>query len=180
MPAVVKKPAVFLDRDGVLTEEKSYIASVESLSVFPYVKECIREMHIKGYLAIVITNQSGVARGLFTETELLQMNEYLMQQTGVDAIYYCPHYEQGSVTQYRKRCNCRKPKTGLIEKACEDFDIDRENSFMVGDRASDIIAGQKMKMKTILLESGYGTEQLEQEVTPDYILDDLRNVIEKL
>lgn len=180
MSAIIKKPAVFLDRDGVLTEERGYIASVKDLFIFPYVRECIQKMHMKGYLAIVITNQSGIARGLFTEAELQKMNEYLIQNTGVDAIYYCPHHEQGSMIQYRRSCNCRKPKTGLIERACADFDIDRKKSYMVGDRASDIIAGQKMEMKTILLESGYGTKRLEQSVAPDYILVDLRNVLEKL
>ena len=87
MLKMAKKPAVFLDRDGVLSEEKSYITSVESLRIFPYTAECIRQIHKKGYYAIVITNQSGVARGLFTESVLQQMNEYLIQQTGVDAVY---------------------------------------------------------------------------------------------
>lgn len=171
------KPTVFLDRDGVLTEEISYITSLENLKVFPYTVECIRQIHKKGYYAMVITNQSGVARGLLTENILRSMNEYLKKVTGVDAIYYCPHHPDGSIDKYRKICKCRKPEIGMIEKACMDFSIDMDKSYMVGDRAADILAGKKAGIKTILLESGYGTARLEENVVPDYILADLRDVI---
>lgn len=175
-----KKPAVFLDRDGVLTEERGYVASIEALRIFPYAAECVRQIHEKGYYAIVITNQSGVARGLFTEEQLLQMNAYLMRQTGVDAVYYCPHHPEGKVEKYRKVCQCRKPGIGMIQKACREFGIDLTGSYMVGDRAGDILAGQNAGVKTVLVESGYGTERLECAVLPDYIVRDLRDVIEIL
>lgn len=171
------KPAVFLDRDGVLTEERSYIKSLEELRIFPYTAECIRQIKEMGYLAIVVTNQSGVARGLFTEETLQEMNAFLMQNTGVDAVYYCPHYEKGTVSQYSVKCHCRKPNTGMIEQACKDYNIDLEHSFMVGDRAGDILTGKRVGIKTILLESGYGSKRLEEEVEPDYILQDLRDMI---
>lgn len=176
----VKKPAVFLDRDGVLTEEKGYIAYIEDFSIFPYAAECIRKIHEKGYYAIVITNQSGVARGFFTEEALQKMNEFLIRQTKVDTVCYCPHHPDGIVEKYRKNCRCRKPGTGMFEMACEKFPVDMKNSYMVGDRASDILAGQNMGIKTVLLESGYKTTELEQDVTPDYRLKDLRDVIEIL
>ena len=172
-----KKPAVFLDRDGVLSEEKSYVCALQDLTVFPYTKECVEKIKEKGYLAIVITNQSGVARGLFWEKVLQEMNSYLIKEIGVDAVYYCPHHPQGKIEKYRKECNCRKPRTGMIEQACKDFSIDMERSYIVGDRASDILLGQNAGITTVLVESGYGTERLEQEVTPDYIKKDLREVI---
>lgn len=175
-----KKPAVFLDRDGVLTEEISYITSLEMLSIFTYTAECIKQIHKKGYYAIVITNQSGVARGLFTENTLQSMNAYLKEVTRVDAIYYCPHHPDGSIDKYKKICKCRKPETGLLERACMDFCIDMDKSYMVGDRAADILMGQRAGLKTVLLESGYGTSRLEEMVGPDYILTDLRNVLELL
>ena len=175
-----KKPAVFLDRDGVLTEERGYVGSIEELHIFPYARECVRQIHEKGYYAIVITNQSGVARGLFTEETLLQMNEYLMQQTGVDAVYYCPHHPEGKLEKYRRVCHCRKPETGMFETACKEFEIDMENSYMAGDRAGDIIAGQNVGVKTILLESGYGMVRLEEEVKPNYLCGDLRDAVEIL
>lgn len=175
-----KRPAVFLDRDGVLAQEKGYITSAENLNIFPYTVECIRQIHKKGYYAIVITNQSGVARGLFTEEELQEMNNYLMQRTGVDAIFYCPHHPEGIIEKYNKMCRCRKPGTKMFEAACIEFDIDMQKSYMIGDRAGDIIAGQNVGIRTVLLESGYGSAGLERDVTPDYILNDLRDVIEIL
>lgn len=176
----VKKPAVFLDRDGVLTREKSYVCTVADLEIFPYAFACIQQMKSKGYYTIIVTNQSGVARGLFTETDLNEMHLYLKQKTGVDAIYYCPHHPEGKIQKYRKACHCRKPKTGMIEQACRDYGIDMGRSYMVGDRAGDIIAGQSAGLKTILLESGYGTERLETDVKPDYILEDLRMVADMI
>lgn len=170
------QPAVFLDRDGVMTREKSYVTTLDQLEIFPYAAECVAKIKEKGYLAIVITNQSGVARGLFSEEELRKMNVYLMEQTGVDAVYYCPHYEQGVNPKYAKPCRCRKPGTGMIELTCKDFDIDLTKSYVVGDRASDILTGQNAGIKTILLESGYGSARLEIPVKPDYVLDDLRDV----
>lgn len=174
------KPALFLDRDGVLTEENSYITSLEGLHLFPYAAECIQQIHEKGYYAIVITNQSGIARGLFTENSLKDMNEYLKKTIAVDAIYYCPHHPGGNVDRYRKICKCRKPETGLLEQACKDFTIDMDRSYMVGDRAGDILTGKRAGIKTVLLESGYGMARLEEDVTPDYILKDLRDVVNLL
>lgn len=175
-----KRPAVFLDRDGVLNEEKGYITSIKSMHIFAYTAECVRQIHERGYYAIVITNQSGVARGLFTEVQLREMNNYLMSQTGVDAVYYCPHHPEGRVERYKKVCCCRKPQIGLFEAASHKFNIDMEHSYMVGDRAGDIIAGQNAGVRTILLESGYGTTRLERDVSPDYVLEDLRDVIKIL
>ncbi len=174
------RPAVFLDRDGVLTVEESYVCLAEQLKIFPYAKECIEEIHRWGYYAIVITNQSGIARGLFPEEELQKMNQMLMQQTSVDAVYYCPHHPEGKVKKYAVTCNCRKPQTGLLKKACQDFQIDLTHSFMVGDRAGDILAGIEMGIKTVLLESGYGSQRLEQNVQPHYRLEDLKAFVELL
>lgn len=173
----LKRPAVFLDRDGVLTEERSYITSINNLHIFPYAAACVRQIHEKGYYAVVITNQSGVARGLLTEDALQEMNAYLMEQTGVDGVFYCPHHPEGKIGYYAQTCRCRKPETGLFEQACAAFAIDMQNSYMVGDRASDILAGQRAGLKTVLLESGYGTKGLEREVSPDYVLEDLRDIM---
>jgi histidinol-phosphate phosphatase family protein len=98
----------------------------------------------------------------------------------VDAVYYCPHLEDGIIAEYRKTCSCRKPQTGMIEKACRDFSIDLKHSCMVGDRAGDIMLGKNAGIKTVLLESGYGTKRLESDVTPDYQFEDLRGVLKIL
>lgn len=169
---IEKHPAVFLDRDGVLCAEKGYVVHLGELEIFPYARRCIDKLHQKGFLAICITNQSAVARGMMTEEALREMNEYLMAQIGLDALYYCPHHPKG-IGKYRKRCNCRKPGTAMVERALEEFEIDRDASYMVGDRATDILCGQNAGLKTVLLESGYGTRRLEQPVKPDFICQDL-------
>lgn len=180
MNSYVKKPAVFLDRDGVLNKEKSYVCSADELEIFSYARDCVTGIRQKGYYAIVITNQSGVARGLFTEQQLEQINNKLIWATGVDAVYYCPHHPEGIIQRYRQVCNCRKPDTGMIEQACKDYRIDLENSYLVGDRAGDILTGKRAGIKSILLQSGYGTAGLEQDVEPDYVYEDLRDVVSML
>ena len=172
--------AVFLDRDGVLSVEKGYVCCPEDLEIFPYSRDCISSIHKKGYLAIVITNQSGIARGLFEERTLQAMNDKLIEKTGVDGVYYCPHHPQGVVAGYSYICECRKPRTGMIEKACRDLEISLEGSYMVGDRASDIMLGIRAGIKTVLLESGYGIARLEEQVTPDFIFPDLRGFVDFL
>ncbi len=174
------KPAVFLDRDGVLTREKSYITNIADLEIFPYAKQCIHDIKQKGYWTIVITNQSAVARGMLSEKMLCRMNDYLQQETGVDAIYYCPHHPDAAVNAYRKQCDCRKPGMGMFQQAMKEFLIDKEGSYMIGDRAADILAGKNMGLTTILLESGYGTKRLEFDVKPDYVLEDLCKVCDLL
>lgn len=170
---VEKRPAVFLDRDGVLTEEKSYITNHKDLKMFSYTKECVKRIKNYGYYAIVVTNQSAVARGMLSIEELNKMNGFLKKEIGVDAVFYCPHHPNAEILEYRKICDCRKPETGLFKQAMERFSIDMSNSYMIGDRASDILAGQKMGLTTILLETGYGTEKLEFDIKPDYLADNL-------
>ena len=161
----MSRPAVFLDRDGVLCEERGYLYSGDKLRIFPYAAEAVRRLHEAGYWAIVATNQSGVARGYLTEADVKRMNRELTERTGVDAVYCCPHLEG---------CDCRKPRTGMIDQACRDFDIDLPRSWFVGDRASDIQTGINAGLRTALLESGYGTARLEFDVKPDFIFADLR------
>lgn len=169
---LVKQKVIFLDRDGVICKEKSYVISLDEIEIFDYTRECIEIIHSLGYLAVVITNQSAVAKGLMAEEKLIEINDYIQKQTLVDKIYYCPHYNQD--------CNCRKPKIGLLEKAIKDFDLDLTDAYFVGDRASDILTGQNIGIKTVLLESGYGTKRLEEEVLPDYILKDLKGFVDLL
>ena len=173
-------PTVFLDRDGVLCKEMSYVTKADELYVFPFSKACIEAFHSLGYLAIIVTNQSAVARGLVSEGEIQKMNVLLKSEIGVDDIYYCPHHPEGIVKKYSITCDCRKPKTGMITRALLEHDIDIEESWMVGDRSSDILLGQNAGLNTVLLESGYGTVRMEQQVEPDYVLDDLRDVVKLL
>lgn len=171
-----KKPAIFLDRDGVLVEERSYITSIDDLKIFSYTAQCIQEFKELGYYTICISNQSAVGRGLMRMEDLQFLNRFLKESINIDAIYCCPHYWKDNCPA----CDCRKPQTGLFRQAMQDYPIDLQGSYMVGDRASDILAGQNVGVRTILLESGYGSMRLEADVTPDYIVQDLREVVQLL
>ena len=171
------KPAVFLDRDGVINEEVGFITRLEELHIFPYVRDCITEFHSLGYYVIIISNQSGVARGYLTEEELNIIHDHIKSETDVEAIYYCPYYKNGVVEKYRRDSNMRKPGIGMIQQACRDFEINMSDSLMVGDRATDIKTGNNAGITTILLESGYGTARLEEDIRPDYVMNDLRDVV---
>ena len=174
------KPAIFLDRDGVITVEKGYVCPIEEIELYDGVRECINKIHAKGYYAIVISNQSAVARDIIQEDELIAFHEKLIDETGLDAIYYCPHHVDGIIPKYTKKCNCRKPEIGMIERALEDFEIDLSLSYMVGDRASDIQTGVNAGIKTVLVKTGYGKNELESDVMPDYKYDNLESFVEKL
>lgn len=171
-----ERAAVFLDRDGVLCVEKGYVIRIQDLEIFPYAKQCIQELHKKGYLAICVTNQSAVARGMMSEDTLIEINEFLMEKLDLDAVYYCPHYPTG-IGKYARKCDCRKPETGMLDAAIEKYGINKEMSYMVGDRASDIICGKKAGLKTVLLESGYKIKKSEQQVEPDDIYRNLKEFV---
>src|SRR6266508_6025450 len=139
----MKQRAVFIDRDGTLSEEVGYINHPSRFSLFPYAASAIRHLNENGWLAIVITNQAGVARGYFSEDMIQTVHERMeleLESNGakLGAIYYCAHHPSVGEPPYRLDCDCRKPKPGLISRAAEDFDIDLQASWMVGDRYSDI------------------------------------------
>lgn len=178
-----KKPAIFLDRDGVLTKEIGYVDRVDKMVVFSYVKDCIKKIKERGYYAIVITNQSGVAKGIVSMDELTKMNKHLISEVGVNAVYFCPHHSDEDIKYMKnppKLCNCRKPGIGLIEMACQDFDINLKESWMVGDRGSDILMAKNAKIKSVLLESGYGVKHLKGKIRADYYYKDLRDFVDSL
>ena len=139
----MKRPALFIDRDGTLSEEVGYVNHPSRFRVFPYSADAIKLLNDNGWLAIVVTNQAGVARGYFAEDVIVQIHEQLRRDlenasAKLDAIYYCAHHPSVGEPPYRLDCDCRKPKTGLIDRATADFPIDLERSCMVGDRYSDI------------------------------------------
>lgn len=172
---------IFLDRDGVLCEERGYVISFSELQLFPYARESVARMHALGYAVIVITNQSAIARGLADEAAIADIHSYIIQETGVDHVYCCPHLPpkpgEPQVPPYRIVCNCRKPHTGLIDQAVRDHGLDLKEAYFVGDRASDIEAGQAVGIRTVLLQSGYGLAHLERPVKPDLIFDTLLDFV---
>ncbi|MBC7380656.1 MAG: D-glycero-beta-D-manno-heptose 1,7-bisphosphate 7-phosphatase [Burkholderiaceae bacterium] len=139
-------PAAFLDRDGVINFDAAYLYEWAEFRFLPGAIDALRDLQTLGYRLIVITNQSGIARGKYTEAEYQALTanlqaSLLSQGVRLDAIYYCPHHPDGRVAQYRLDCNCRKPRTGMIDQALRAFDIDLGRSILVGDKPSDIEAG---------------------------------------
>jgi len=155
------KTAVFLDRDGTINEDADYLSDPEKLKLIPGSGEAIRLINEAGLLAIVLTNQSGVARGYFPEAQISAVNrrlDLLLAQEGakIDAYYYCPHHPTEGSGPYLMECDCRKPRTGMIEKAVKELDIDPEISYMVGDKLSDLKMASAAGSKGILVRTGYG------------------------
>ncbi len=157
----MKRPAVFIDRDGTVNEQMGYINHISRFVMLPGAAEAIRLLNRHQYLAIIVSNQSGVARGYYPIGLVDEVHAHmraLMEKEGafVDGIFFCPHYEKGSVPEYSIECDCRKPRTGLIEKAGKAFEIDMDNSYVIGDRYSDIELALRSGMKGILVTTGYG------------------------
>lgn len=160
--------AVFLDRDGTLNEEVGYIRDVERLELIPGAAQAIKKLNDAGLLAILATNQSGVARGFYDESHIHALHDRLATlldtQAGakLDAVFYSPYLPHGSVEAYAKDSDCRKPGPGMIQQACAQFgDIDLTRSFVVGDKATDIEFAFNAGCRGILLKTGYGQRVLE-------------------
>ncbi|MCI5567871.1 MAG: D-glycero-beta-D-manno-heptose 1,7-bisphosphate 7-phosphatase [Veillonellaceae bacterium] len=151
--------AVFFDRDGTLNVDGHYIYRIEDFKWMPDAAEAIRYCHDKGYLVIVVTNQSGVARGYYTEDDVHALHEYMNDElqrlgTSIDAFYYCPHHPEAKIEKYRIDCDCRKPKPGMVLKACHDFGIDMSKSYMIGDKKRDVECGERAGVRGILYKGG--------------------------
>jgi D-glycero-D-manno-heptose 1,7-bisphosphate phosphatase len=189
----MKRPALFMDRDGTVSEEVGYVNHPSRFRLFPYSAEAIKLLNDNGWLAIVVTNQAGVARGYFAEEVILQIHEQLqrdLETSGakVDAIYYCAHHPSVGEPPYRLDCDCRKPRTGLIERAAADFEIDLQRSWVVGDRYSDIELARNAGLHSAFVLSGYGRGEweyqraswkLEPDAVGETLLDVVRIVIER-
>ena len=161
--SVISRPAVFLDRDGTINKEKNFLYKINDIEFYDGVEDAIADLKREGYLVFVVTNQSGIARGFFTERDVLVLHEYinrrLLDHGGkVDHFFYCPHHPEGTVKKYRIVCDCRKPNHGMLKQALNQFPVDWSRSWMVGDRKSDIECGMTAGLSTILVESGYGLD----------------------
>lgn len=158
------KRCIFLDRDGNINVEKDYLHKIEDFEFEEGALEAIVEFSKTDYLIVIVTNQSGIARGYYTEKDLEDLHKYLrdeIEKNGgrVDGFYYCPHHPEKGIGEYKKNCDCRKPNPGMFLQAKEDFDIDFENSIMVGDKLSDVDAGKRLGMRSILVRTGHGKKE---------------------
>lgn len=150
--------AVFLDRDGVLIRNIPYLSDPDRIELLPGVPEALRILKKQGFLLIVVTNQSGIARGFLDEARLKMIHSTIRTKLGqkgtdIDAIYYCPHLPNAPIREYAVSCDCRKPKPGLLLQASRDYDIDLTRSFLIGDSETDILAGKAAGCITILINN---------------------------
>lgn len=182
------RPAVFLDRDGTINEQMGYINHICRFQLLPGAAEAIRRLNDAQIPVVVVSNQSGLARGYFPEELLLAVHQKmarLLAEKGahVDGIYYCPHHPEARKKEFRQSCTCRKPQPGLILQAAEEMNLAPERSFMVGDRWSDIKTAANCGARSILVRTGYGRgDELyigpQQIIQPEYKAEDLGEAVE--
>ncbi len=179
----MKKAAVFIDRDGTINEEMGYINHRDRFIIFPFVAESIKIFNSLDFRVIVVTNQSGIARGYFDESLVVGLHDRLInemkeQNAIIDAIYYCPHHPDVGTGKYHLDCNCRKPRSGMIEAAVKEHEIDLHESYMIGDRYKDILFAKRLNIKSAFVLTGYGKGEYEYqrdswEYLPDLIGENL-------
>jgi D-glycero-D-manno-heptose 1,7-bisphosphate phosphatase len=163
--------AVFLDRDGTINIEKEYLHKIEDFEFIPGAPEAIKRLKDAGFLVIVVSNQSGVARGYFDEQAVDTLHEHIQAElaaygTSIDAFYFCPHHPVNGVDHYQVDCDCRKGAPGMLLQAAREHEIDLQRSFMIGDKLADIEAGQRAGCQSILVLTGYGeTAALDPKIT---------------
>ena len=175
------RPVVFLDRDGTLLEEAGYLDRLERLVFFPYSVDAVRVLNRAGLAVVIVTNQAGVARGIFQEEFVADAHRHSLSRleaggARVDGFYYCPHHPDASVEKYRIACDCRKPRPGMLRRAASDLNLDLSRSFVVGDRWHDLQAGRAVGARGILVRTGYGrTEETSppRDAVHDAIVDNL-------
>jgi len=182
----MKKKAVFLDRDGTLNKDVGYPNSFQSIEIFPYSFEAMRKINRAGLLAVIITNQSGVGRGLIVEKNLKEIHwklqaTFARHKAHLDGIYYCPHYLHSSNPEYRKNCTCRKPFPGMALQAAADLNINIKKSYMIGDKVEDILFGLNIKAQPILVLTGFGLESQqklkEKGIEPAHVASNLLEAV---
>jgi D-glycero-D-manno-heptose 1,7-bisphosphate phosphatase len=170
------KRAVFVDRDGTLIEEVNFLSRVEDLRFFSFTKQAVDLLKENGFLIIVVTNQSGIGRGIFEEKAMHEIHTEIQRKLNnkIDAFYFCPHLPD-------ENCSCRKPKTGMIRQAAQDFSIDLDNSWMIGDKELDVETGFNAKIKTALVLTGYGKKDFEKlKVKPELVTENLLAAIKEI
>ncbi len=178
-----KYPAVFLDRDGTICVEKNYLSKIEDLELIPGSAEAIHLLNKSGYKVVIISNQSGIAKGYLDEHTVKKINEALILELAkhkaqIDGIFYCPHHPKG-FPPFNKKCLCRKPAPGMILKASQQLKLDVSQSVVIGDKLSDIETAHRLKIPGILVLTGYGKSQLRNSssIKPEYIANHLLDAV---
>ena len=175
------RAAVFLDRDGTIIEEVGYLDRLERVELYPWTIDAIRAFNRAGLAVVMITNQSGIARGFFTEQVVDEVHAHMAAMLAeggarIDAYYYCPHHPDGKVAGYARACECRKPGRGLVDRAVRELGVDPARSFVVGDRWLDVALARAIGARGVLVRTGYGASVERQrpgDLTADAVVDNL-------
>jgi D-glycero-D-manno-heptose 1,7-bisphosphate phosphatase len=167
----VLRPAIFLDRDGTLSHEVGYVNHASRFRLYAFSVDAVRLVNHSPYLAVLVTNQAGVARGYYPESLVNEVHAGLARSLAaggahLDALYYCPHHPSAGEPPYRCDCDCRKPRTGLLKRAEADLGIDLSRSWMVGDRPGDVELAHRAGARGVLVRTGYGRGELEHHPAP--------------
>jgi D-glycero-D-manno-heptose 1,7-bisphosphate phosphatase len=184
---VARRAAVFIDRDGTLTEEVGYVNHPSRLRLLPRSAAAIRRLNEADIAAVVVTNQAGIARGYFSEEVMQAVHEQLVEQlkdagAHLDGLYVCPHHPTEGAPPFRAECDCRKPRPGLLLRAAQELGLDLSGSSMVGDKASDLLVARAVGARAVLVLTGYGLGEWEYRrallpLTPDHVAADLLDAV---
>lgn len=184
------RPAIFIDRDGTLAHEVGYVNHPSRFRLYSYAVGAVRLINRSGLLAIVVTNQAGVARGYFPESLVQEIHaslQSLMEAGGarLDGIYYCPHHPSVGEPPYRADCDCRKPRPGLLRRAASELGIDLARSFVIGDRLGDVELAWNVGARGVLVKTGYGVGEIMVHAPswtrqPDMVAEDLFEAVERV
>lgn len=183
-------PAIFMDRDGTVSHEVGYLNHASRFRLFPWTVDAVRHINRAGWLAVLVTNQAGVARGYFPESMVEEVHARLrgaLEAGGArfDAIYYCPHHPSVGEAPYRKDCDCRKPRPGMLRRAEAELHADLSRSWVVGDRHGDLQLAWKVGARAALVKTGYGLGEVEYEAPgwsrqPDLVAENLLEAVERI
>jgi D-glycero-D-manno-heptose 1,7-bisphosphate phosphatase len=181
--------AIFIDRDGTLNEDIGYVSTPDELILYPWAAEAVSLVNKSGFKAVVITNQSGIARGMYSEETLRAIHERMIEELAregarIDAVYYCPHHPEVGDAHYRIECDCRKPGTGMLDAAAGEHNIDLKRSFVIGDKSSDIMLAENAWARSALVLTGYGRETLAHPERwpchPSFVAENLLQAVKQI
>lgn len=183
------RAALFLDRDGTLIEDPGYLRRIKDIRLIPGAASAVKRANDLGILVIVVSNQSGVARGFLTVEMVRKIQKeierrFLREGGKLDAFYFCPHHPEVKGSVYSRECNCRKPNSGMLQRAAAEWNIDLDLSIMIGDSIRDVVAGQKVGSLGVLVLTGQGRQQLETleqgaaESRPDHIAEEISSAVD--
>ena len=184
------RPAVFLDRDGTLSQEVGYVNDLSRFELYPYSAAAVRALNRAGFLAIVATNQAGVARGYFPESLIHEVHDALRARLSeggarLDGVYVCMHHPSVGEPPYRQECDCRKPKPGMLLRAAAELDVDLRRSYVIGDREGDLKLAWSVGARAVLVRSGYGRGELRWNAErwsrqPDLVAEHLLEAVARI